>query len=606
MKNLIKFSISLILLIISFFVTNELANFIIILISYLICSYTILIKAITNIFKGKLLDENFLMALATIVAFFLKEYTEAVAVILFYTLGITFEHFALDKSRKSIKELMDIRPDYANLVKKEVEKVDCDEIKVNDIIRVFPGEKVPLDGIVIKGSASLDTKAITGESNLKDVIEEDEILSGFINITGVIDIKVTKIFSESTVSKILELVENATNNKSKQEQFIRKFAKVYTPLVVILSLIVSLLVPLIFNLDYSTWIYRGLNFLVVSCPCALVISIPMSFFGGIASSSKIGVLIKGSNYFEVIKKLDTLVLDKTGTITKGEFVIKDIITNIDEEQFINYAIINEYNSLHPIALIIKNVKDIKIEDNLIKDYKEEIGYGISLNYNNDLLICGNSKMMEKYKIDYKKEEGTVVYFSLNKKFIGTIILEDQIKDNTIRIIKDLRKNGINNIIMLSGDNEYTCKKVSEEINLDKYYSNLLPHEKAEKLQEIINSNKMVGFVGDGINDAPSLKLADVGISMGGVGSNAAIEASDVVIMQDDLNKINDIIYISKRTINICMQNIIFAIGIKVIVLILATVGLSNLWIAIFADVGVSVLAILNSLRILYKNGSNKG
>lgn len=600
MAKLIRFISSLILLLISLFIDNEIAYLIIILCSYTICAYQIIYKAVRNIFSGNFLDENFLIAIATIVAIVLKEYTEAVAVTLFYTLGITFEHFALDKSRKSIKELMNIMPDYANLVKNDIMKVDCDEVNINDIIRVFPGEKVPLDGIIVKGATSVDTSSITGESNLNDLTVDDDILSGFININGVIDIKVTKIFSESTVSKILELVESATQNKSKQEQFIKKFAKIYTPIVVMLSIIVALVIPLIFNLEYTDWIYRGLNFLVVSCPCALVISIPMSFFGGIASASKIGVLIKGSNYFEPIKKLDTIVLDKTGTITKGEFIVNDIITNIDKEEFIKYAIINEYNSNHPIALIIKKIKNVNVDTTLITDYNEEIGYGISLKYDNDFLVCGNSKIMNKYNIEFIEEEGTVVYFSLNNKFIGTIILSDQIKDNTINIIKQLRNNGIKNIIMLSGDNEYTCNKVSNEINLDKYYAGLLPHEKAQHLQNIIKVNKMVGFVGDGINDAPSLKLADVGFSMGGVGSNAAIEASDVVILNDDLNKINDIISISRRTLRICTQNIIFALSIKIVILILAALGLTNLWIAILGDVGVSILAILNSLRILYK------
>lgn len=600
MVKLFRFIVSLILLIISFFIDHKTIYLIFIMCAYLFCAYPIIFKAIRNLFNGNFLDENFLITIATIVAIVLGEYTEAVAVTLFYTLGIAFEHFALDKSRKSIKELMNIMPDYANLVKDDIEKVDCDEVNINDVIRVFPGEKVPLDGIVIMGSASLDTSSITGESNLKDVIVNDEILSGFINVNGIIDIKVTKIFSESTVSKILQLVETATENKSKQEQFIKKFARIYTPIVVLLSIIVAIVIPLIFSLEYKEWIYRGLNFLVVSCPCALVISIPMSFFGGIASASKIGVLIKGSNYFEPIKKLDTLVLDKTGTITKGEFVIKDIVTNINKEEFIKYAIISECNSNHPIALIIKDIDNINVDTKLITDYKEEIGYGISLKYNNELLICGNSKIMNKYNIDYKEEEGTVVYFSLNNKFIGTIILSDQIKDNTINIISKLRSNGIKNIIMLSGDNEYSCSKVSEEIKLDKYYANLLPHEKVEHLKTIIKDNKMVGFVGDGINDAPSLKLADVSFSMGGVGSNAAIEASDVVILNDDLNKINDIISISKRTLRICMQNIVFALSIKIAILILATFGLTNLWIAILGDVGVSIIAILNSLRILYK------
>ncbi|MFI3329560.1 MAG: heavy metal translocating P-type ATPase [bacterium] len=599
MGKLIKFFISLILLIISLFIENEILYLVIILSSYFICAYPVIIKAIKNIFNGKLLDENFLITLATIVAICLSEYTEAVAVILFYTLGISFEHFALDKSRKSIKELMDIRPDYANLVVDDIQKIDCEDVKINDIIRVFPGEKIPLDGIVIKGSASLDTSSITGESNLSDVLVNDEVISGCININGIIDIKVSKVFSESTVSKILELVENATNSKSKQEQFIKKFAKVYTPVVVILCLFISLVVPLLFKQDFSTWIYRGLNMLVVSCPCALVISIPMSFFGGIATASRVGVLIKGSNYFETISKVDTIVLDKTGTITKGKFIIKEIIPNdISKEELIKYAVINEYNSLHPIALVIKSINDLTIDENLLNDYKEEIGFGISLNYNNDFLVCGNSKIMDKYNIKYNYSEGIVVYFALNNKFIGTIILEDEIKDNSLEIISNVRSNGVKNIVMLSGDNEYSCKKVSEKINLDKYYSNLLPHEKVEILKKYLNGKCC--FVGDGINDAPSLRIADIGISMGGVGSNAAIEASDVVIMNDDLNKINDIIKISKRTLRICKQNIVFALSIKVVILILAVFGLSNLWIAILGDVGVSIIAILNALRILIK------
>lgn len=600
MGNIIRFFLSLILVVISMLTNNDTLYFVLIMCAYIISAYPIIIKAIRNIFYGELFDENFLMALATIVALILGEYLEAVAVILFYTLGISFEYFALNKSKKSIKELMDIKPDYANLVGVDLKKVDCEAVEIGDIIRVFPGEKVPLDGIVLKGGALLDTKAITGESNLKEVTADDNILSGSININGVIDVTVTKVFSESTVSKILELVETATNNKSKQENFIRKFAKVYTPIVVFLSIIVSLLIPFIFNLDYSTWIYRGLNFLVVSCPCALVISIPMSFVGGIALCAKTGVLIKGSNFFELIATIDTIVLDKTGTITKGEFFVKDVQTNIEYDEFIKYAIISEYNSLHPIAVMIKNIADIDVNNDLISEYKEEIGYGISLKYNNQLLICGNAKIMKKYQIEIEEQKGTVVYFSLNREFIGTISLEDKVKDNVSNSISNLRKSGINKIIMLSGDNDYTCNEVSKAVGIDKYYSNLLPHEKVDVLKELISESKMVAFVGDGINDAPSLKYVDVGISMGSVGSSAAIEASDVVIIQDDLNKITDIISISKKTLKICMQNIIFAISVKVIILFLATFGLSNLWLAIVGDVGVSILAILNSLRLLYK------
>lgn len=582
---------------------------VIFLAAYILIGGDVLLKAIKNLFRGQVLDENFLMSIATVGAIAIGEYSEAVGVMLFYKIGEYLQQKAVGKSRKSISALMEIKAEFANLVKDgSMKKVDPEDVNVGDIIAVKPGEKIPLDGIVTEGEAMLDTSAITGESVLRDVKSGDEVVSGTINTNSLIYIKVTKEYSESTVAKILDMVENAGSRKSQTENFISKFCRYYTPIVVILALAVAFIPPIVIEgASFRDWIYRGLIFLVVSCPCALVLSIPLSFFGGIGTASKNGILIKGSNYLEAMRNVNTVVLDKTGTITKGVFKVTEIISNdVDKDEVLKFAAIAEANSNHPIAKSIMESykKEFKEEINLneIDKYEEIAAYGIKAKYQGKTILAGSSKLLDRENIEYKKnnEQGTTVYIAVDKKYIGSIIISDELKEDSKKAIEDMKKSGISNIIMLTGDNKSAASKIAKEVGIDKYYSGLLPNEKVEMLENIANENIKgnTAFIGDGINDAPVLARADVGIAMGGVGSDAAIEASDIVFMTDELSKVSIAKKISEKTNKIVWQNIIFAMSIKIIVMILSTGGLANMWEAIFADVGVAVIAVLNAIRTL--------
>ena len=609
-KRLYKIIISAILFIIAIIIPlkNEWISRSIFIVSYIIVGYEILKKAFRNITRGKVFDENFLMSVATIGAFAIGEFPEAVAVMLFYQVGELFQSYAVDKSRKSISNLMDIRPDYANLLKDEKEeKVDPDEIKIGDIIIVKPGEKVPLDGIVIEGSSMLDTKALTGESIPKKAIVGAEVLSGCINKEGILKIKVTKEFEESTVSKILDLVENASSKKSKSENFITKFAEFYTPIVVIIAVILAIILPLILkNTSWTVWIYRALSFLVVSCPCALVISIPLSFFGGIGGASKQGILIKGSNYLEALSKTEAVVFDKTGTLTEGVFEVQKIMASgLAEEELIEIAAHAEGYSSHPIANSIKLAYGKEINNKKIIDIKELPGKGILANIEGKNVLIGNEKLMQENNINYKKleEVGTILYMSIDNNFAGAILISDKIKKDSNKAIKELKSHGIKKTIMLSGDKKEVAESISKELGMDGVYSELLPTDKVEKFEELLKNkskNSKIAFAGDGINDAPVLALADIGIAMGALGSDSAIEAADIVIMTDEPSKIVTAIKLSKKTMKIVKENIVFAIFVKVLVLLLTALGITSMWWAVFADVGVSIIAIINSLRMLSK------
>lgn len=589
---------------------NWLFPFALYLIVYITIGYDVIYKAFANIFHGEFLDENFLMVVATFGAFGLAIYRgvnhldiegfdEACAVLLFYQVGEFFQSYATGKSRKSITSLMDIRPDYANLkTENGVEEVDPEEVKIDDIIVVNPGEKIPLDGKIIKGASTLDTKALTGESLPKEVLEGDEAISGTINLTSQLEIKVEKEFYDSTVSKILELVENATSQKSKAENFITKFARFYTPIVVGLAVLLAI-IPSLITGEWSVWIYRALSFLVVSCPCALVISIPLSFFAGIGAASKYGILIKGTNYLEKFNKANTFIFDKTGTLTKGNFVIKNVYPIEKKDEILHLASIAECNSNHPIALSIMNSYGKDFE----KDYvlTNVAGEGIIAEKNGEKIYCGNEKLMENNNINFIKNEevGTVVYVAKNDKFFGSIIIADEIKDGAKETIESLSKNG-GKTIMLTGDNEKIAESVAESLKLTDYKASLLPQNKVEEIDKIFKEKKkedVICFVGDGINDAPSLMRSDIGIAMGGVGSDAAIEAADMVLMHDDLKDLIIAKKISKKTMRIAYENIIFSLAIKMLILILSAFGITNMWIAVFGDVGVAVIAILNAMRV---------
>ena len=606
-KKLIRIIISFILLVLAFILKldNAIINDILFIISYLIVGYDIILKALRNITRGKVFDENFLMTIATIGAFFIGEFPEAVAVMLFYQVGELFQSYAVDKSRKSVSELMDIRPDYANLYQnKKTERVDPNKVKVGDIILIKPGEKIPLDGIVVEGNSFLNTLALTGESMPKNVTVNDEVLSGCINNEGILKVKVTKKFRESTVSKILDLVENASSRKSKSENFISKFAKYYTPIVVIIAILLAFIPPLILDTNFKTWIYRALSFLVVSCPCALVISIPLSFFGGIGASSKIGVLVKGSNYLEALANTEIVVCDKTGTLTEGIFKVQKVnTTDYSKEDLLKYTSYAENYSNHPIALSIKEAYGKDINEKLITKTKELKGKGVIAKVESKEVLVGNEKLMEEYNIDYKKSNdiGTVIYIAIDKKYAGSIIISDKIKDDAYKAVKEFRRNNVKKIVMLTGDREEISKKVSKELKLDNYYAELLPQDKVKKVESLMQEKDEDGklvFIGDGINDAPVLALSDIGVAMGGLGSDAAIEAADIVIMTDEPSKLANAIKISKKTMQIVKENIVFAITVKILVLILSTIGIATMWAAVFADVGVSVIAIINALRIL--------
>ena len=609
-KKLYKIIISAILFIIALVVPfqNIWINRAIYLISYIIVGFEILKKAVRNIKRGKVFDENFLMSVATIGAFAIQEFPEAVAVMLFYQIGELFQDYAVDKSRKSISDLMDLRPDYANVLRNgKEEKIDPDGVKIDEIIIVKPGEKVPLDGVIIEGNSFIDTKGLTGEPKPRRVAESNEILSGCINLEGILKIRVKKEYDESTVSKILELVENASSKKSKSEKFITKFANYYTPIVVIIAIFLALIPPLIIkNATFSDWLYRALSFLVVSCPCALVISIPLSFFGGIGGASKNGILIKGSNYLEALSNLETVVFDKTGTLTEGVFKVQKINSiGISDEDLLEIAAYAEWYSNHPIAKSVKQEYSKNVEEVKIKNVKEITGKGILASIDEKQVLIGNEKLMQEYNINYEKskEVGTILYIAIDNVFSGTILISDKIKVDSVKCIELIKTNGIKQTIMLTGDKKEIAENISKKLGIDKVHSELLPDEKVKKMEELLKNktqNKKIAFVGDGINDAPVLALADIGIAMGGLGSDSAIEAADIVIMTDEPSKISIAIKISKKTMKIVRENIIFAITIKIIVLILSALGIATMWEAVFADVGVAIIAILNSLRMLNK------
>ena len=607
-KRTIKIIISLILFIFAMVIKfeNEIINNIIFVISYLIVGFEILKKAIRNIVRGKVFDENFLMSVATIGAFAIGEYPEAVAVMLFYQIGELFQSYAVDKSRKSIASLMDIRPDYANVYREgNIETVNPEEVKIGETIVIKPGEKIPLDGKIIEGKTTLDTKALTGESLPREVSEGDEVLSGCINLNGMIKIEVTKEFGESTVSKILDLVENASSKKSKSENFITKFAKYYTPAVVIIALILAIVPPLVIQgATFSDWIYRALSFLVVSCPCALVISIPLSFFGGIGGASKKGILIKGSNYLEALSNTEIAVFDKTGTLTKGVFEVQEVKpVDISNEELLKIAAYAENYSNHPISKSIKQAYNKPIDENEIINSEELSGLGIVAKIGEKNVLVGNEKLMQEKQIEFEKcnKIGTIIYIAINGKYTGYILIADKIKEDAKQTIEELKKNDIKQTIMLTGDKKEVGESVAKEVGIDKVYTELLPTDKVQKVEELLKTKSPKGklvFVGDGINDAPVLTLADIGIAMGGLGADSAIEAADIVIMTDEPSKIIKAIKLSKKTMRIVKENIVFAIFIKILVLVLTAFGLSTMWEAVFADVGVSIIAIINALRVL--------
>lgn len=616
-KNGVKFLfISIILYIVGMLIKSFNEDSIIFLIplivAYFMSGREVILTAIRNIAKGDFFDENFLMTVATIGAIAIGEYPEAVGVMLFYNIGEILESRAVNKSRKNIEVLMNIKPEIANLKKDgQIIEVAPDKVEIGDVIVVKVGEKVPLDGVIIKGESRFDTSAITGESVLRTYRIDDEVQSGIINKNSVVEVEVKKRFEDSTVSKILDMVENATSRKSKTENFITVFARYYTPVVVGLAVMIAVLPTLILGEEFSKWLYRGLIFLVVSCPCALVLSIPLSYFSGIGVLSRNGVLMKGSNYIEAVKNIGTLVLDKTGTLTKGVFRVNNIVVSdgFSEEEVLKYAYIAESRSNHPIAMSISSYfeekyKDIKsnINTESVEEYEEISARGIRLRYEGRVILAGNERLLTEEKVEFDPIENssTKVYLAYEGRYIGCIEISDELKEGSIEAIKNLKKIGVDRIVMLTGDGEKTAKEFSEKLGIDEYFANLLPEQKVERLEDIMKSGseKKVAFVGDGINDAPVIARSDIGISMGGVGSDAAIEASDVVIMTDEISKISKSIDISRFTSKIVWQNIIMAIGIKVLVMILSVFGLANMWMAIFADVGVTFLAVLNSLRIL--------
>jgi Cd2+/Zn2+-exporting ATPase len=610
-KQIMKFVIGISLAIIGV-LTKDIVSLFFFIVAYLVVGGDIVLIAAKNIIKGQVFDENFLMSIATIGAFLIGEYPEAIGVMLFYQVGEFFQELAVNKSRNSISELMDIRPDYANLrlSNGDISSVSPEEVSIDDIIIVKPGEKIPLDGIIIKGDSQIDTSALTGESIPRVVRKRDEVLAGSINKTSLIEVKVSKEFSESTVSKILELVENASNKKAPTEKFITKFARYYTPIVVILAILLAFLPPIIIGGDLYTWLYRGLSFLVVSCPCALVISIPLSFFGGIGGASRSGVLVKGGNYIEALSKAEIVVFDKTGTLTEGNFEVTKISPYgfITEDMLMEYAAHAEIYSNHPIAKsIVESYKKISskaiIDKTRIKSYEEILGKGVKIYFGDRYIYAGNYKLMEELEIKYVKSNdvGTIIYVAVNNNFVGSLVISDRIKSTSPRAIAELKKLGIKKTVMLTGDNKTIAEYVAKVISLDEVKAELMPHEKVsevEKLYEGLTKKGRLIFVGDGINDAPVLARADIGIAMGGIGSDAAIEASDVVIMTDDPEKISTSITIARKTQNIVVQNIVFSLLIKAVVLVLTALGITDMWMAVFADVGVTIIAVLNAMRAM--------
>ena len=599
--------ISAILFVIALLVKMNLTlQLILMLIAYILVGKDTVLGAIKNVEKGDFLDEKFLMTIATLGAILIGEYPEAVAVMLFYEVGELFQGYAINKSRKSIADMMDIKPEYANVIRNnKSQKVDPDEVQIGETIEIKPGERVPLDATVVKGESTLDTSALTGESVPVEVREGANILSGCININGLIIAEVTKEYFDSTVNKVLDLVENASAKKSKSERLITRFSKIYTPIVIGLAVLLAILPPIISGeYNFRLWIFRALSFLVVSCPCAFVISVPLSFFSGIGAASRAGVLIKGGNYLEALSKVDTVVFDKTGTLTKGVFNVQKVVVldkNIDEDKFISLVAATESGSNHPISKSIQKYYNKEIDTNSINSIKEISGKGIEAIIDNRKILVGNEKLINIPKDISIDDIGTILYVEIDNKFAGYIVISDELKKDSKKTIKDLKDIGIKKTIMLTGDLEKVSKKVGKDLGLDEVYTNLLPQDKVSKFEEIIENKKSKGnvvFVGDGINDAPVLARADVGIAMGAMGSDAAIEAADVVIMTDEPSKIVTAIKSSKRTMKIAMQNISLAFGIKAIVLILSALGIADMWMAVFADTGVTILAVLNSFRAL--------
>ena len=580
------------------------------LVSYVIIGGDVVKRAVSNIGKGQVFDENFLMTIATVGAFFVGDYPEAVAVMLFYQVGELFQTYAVNRSRKNITELMDIRPDFANVRRNGVEEeVDPDEVAVGELIVVKPGERIPLDGVIVKGNSSLDTMALTGESVPREVLCGEEVISGCINLTGVLEVEVSKPFGESTVSKILDLVENASSKKAEAENFITKFARYYTPIVVICAAALAIIPPLFLG-GWPDWIYRGLTFLVVSCPCAVVISVPLSFFGGLGGASKAGVLIKGSNYLEALAETEIVVMDKTGTLTKGTFKVKEVQPAmegsrevISKEELLEITAYAESYSNHPISLSIQKEYGKELEKSRLDSTQELAGHGVHAVIDGADIYAGNEKLMQQQKISFTHaaQIGTIVHVARDNQYLGYILIADEVKDDAAACISGLKAEGVKRIVMLTGDRRETAEYVASQIGLTEVHSGLLPGDKVDEVEKLIQSKSPKGklvFVGDGINDAPVLARADIGIAMGGLGSDAAIEAADVVIMTDEPSRIATAMKISRKTLGIVKQNIVFALGVKILVLILAAIGMANMWLAVFADVGVAVLAILNAMRAL--------
>lgn len=602
-EDIIKIIISAILFVIALLFQNyEIVHLILLVCSYLIVSYRIFIEAIKKLVKGNVFDENTLMIIATVSAFIIGEYPEAVMVMLLFEFGEYLSDLAVDNSKESITKLMDLRSDYVNLKKDErIEKVDIKEAVIDDIFIVKPGEKVPLDGIVLDGKTSVDTASLTGESVPREVVQGDTVLSGFVNGSGVITVKAISVAENSTASKIINLLENSNDKKTKTEKFITRFSKIYTPIVVILAVLI-VVIPTMLGANFNDFLYKALVFLVTACPCALVISVPLGFFCGVGRASKEGILIKGSDGLESLSKLETVVFDKTGTVTEGKFEVRDIVSRgVSKDELLELAAYSEYYSNHPIAKSIVTAYKDEIDDNLIKNYKEVSGYGVTAIVNDKKVIIGNDKLLnqENIAVEEVNDFGTTIYVACDGQYLGYLVIGDKIKDSPYNLVNNLKKNGINRVVMLSGDTEDMVKIVADKVNIDEYYSQLLPIDKVQKLREI-KEKSYTAFVGDGINDAPVIKEADLGISMGGIGSDVAIEASDVVLMHDNLDKIVTAIKISHITQKIVMFNIVFALGFKFLMLVLATFGLASIWMAVFADVGVTLLAVLNALRIMKK------
>lgn len=604
-EDLIKIIISFILFVFSFFIKDYKIFYLIVLIlSYLIVSYEVFIDAFKNALKGEIFDENLLMIIATVGAFFINEYQEAIIVMLLFELGEYISDLAVDNSKKSITELMDLRSDYVYLkVNNKIKKVDIKDVKLDSIFVVKPGEKVPLDGVIVDGNTNIDSSSLTGESIPKHVKVGDSVLSGTLNVDSVIEIKSTSEFETSTASKIIDIIEKSNDKKTNTEKFITRFSRIYTPIVVLLSILITL-IPVILGYEFNDWIYKSLEFLVISCPCALVVSVPLGFFCGIGRASKEGILIKGSNELDHLSKIKAIVFDKTGTITHGNFEVNKVCNTkgVEKDKLLEIAAYCEFYSNHPIAKAIIKKYDKDIDKNKIKDFNEKSGYGVSCKINKDKYIVGSFKYLSENNIKaqvHNNEIGTVIYIAKNNEYLGHILITDIIKKEAYDLVEQLSLVGIDKVTMLSGDDIEIVKKVGNEVKINDYYSNLLPNEKVEKLNEIKKEN-FTAFVGDGINDAPVIKLSDIGYSMGGIGSDAAIEASDVVLMKDDLSNIVKSIKISKMCKKIITFNIVFALVFKVLILILSFLGITNMLMAVFSDVGVTLLSVLNVLRIMKK------